>query len=106
MRPRLEIGGATDPGSVRSNNEDSFGYDENTGIFVLCDDVGGAAAGEVASRIAVQSILNHFRRIGTTVSQHNWSAEFSLAEAIRFANHSIQQDVVAAEHHAGMDRLS
>src|ERR671919_2795448 len=51
----LEHHGATDPGKVRKNNEDSIlvgtGRDET--LFVVADGVGGFEAGEVASSIAI-----------------------------------------------------
>ena len=61
MRFRVEVAAKTDVGIVRHNNEDSFGFDARLGIFVLCDGMGGQAAGEVASRLAVDSVLNYFR---------------------------------------------
>jgi PPM family protein phosphatase len=57
----LEVAGRTDVGCVRANNEDNLGYDTRYGIFVVCDGMGGQAAGEIASKIAVDSVLNFFR---------------------------------------------
>ncbi len=57
----LEVAGLTDIGCVRANNEDNFGYDTRYGIYVVCDGMGGQAAGEVASKIGVDSVLSHFR---------------------------------------------
>lgn len=48
--------GATDPGCVRSNNEDNFVCDPQLGLFVVADGMGGAAAGEHASHIAVDTL--------------------------------------------------
>ena len=47
---------------MRTNNEDNFGYDTRYGIFVVCDGMGGQAAGEVASKMGVDSMLDFFRR--------------------------------------------
>ena len=59
-RPRIAVSAMTDVGCVRTNNEDSYGYDESLGIFVVCDGVGGVTSGEVASSRAVMAIINSF----------------------------------------------
>jgi protein phosphatase len=57
----VEVAGKTDVGCVRPNNEDNFGYDSRYGIFVICDGMGGQAAGEVASKMGVDILLQYFR---------------------------------------------
>lgn len=49
--------GITDRGRKRPSNEDAFGYSVEHGVFVVCDGMGGAAAGEIASSIAVDEVL-------------------------------------------------
>jgi protein phosphatase len=58
----IDVAGKSDVGSVRKNNEDNFGYDTRFGIFVVCDGMGGQAAGEVASKMSVDAVLDYFRR--------------------------------------------
>lgn len=58
---KLEIVGVTDVGRKRSHNEDAIGSDPEFGLAVLADGMGGYRAGEVASAIAVDTILGDVR---------------------------------------------
>lgn len=53
--------GLTDPGCVRRNNEDSFLVDPDLGLYLVADGMGGAQAGEQASRIAVDTVQDFIR---------------------------------------------
>jgi len=57
----LEVVGRSDVGRVRQSNEDCYGFDLRQGVFVVCDGMGGHAAGEVASKLAVETVLSYFR---------------------------------------------
>ena len=54
---RYAAAAVTDRGRKRSSNEDAFGYSVEDGVYVVCDGMGGAAAGEIASSIAVDELL-------------------------------------------------
>jgi len=102
----LEVAGRSDIGKVRSSNEDSFGYDQRLGVYVVCDGMGGHAAGEVASRIAVDSVLAYFQH------KEPMAADASLidapigarllADAVNKANESILRYADENEATSGM----
>ena len=50
------VASRTDIGKVRTNNEDSILIDQERGIFLLADGMGGHNAGEIASRLAVDTV--------------------------------------------------
>lgn len=110
MTLAVEVAGKTDVGCVRKNNEDNFGYDSRCGIFVVCDGMGGQAAGEVASKIAVDVLLNYFRgseQMNTfphddSSPEHPSPRAKSLAQAIQLANRSIYEAGNGQAGRAGM----
>jgi len=61
LRGKLRCVGMTDTGKVREHNEDTIAFDADIGLLVLADGMGGYNAGEVASGIAVKTILNLVR---------------------------------------------
>ncbi len=56
---RVTSAGLTDVGRKRTSNEDAFAIADPHSLFVVADGMGGHAAGEVASRLAVDSIARH-----------------------------------------------
>lgn len=83
----------TDPGLTRPNNEDSFLFDENCGVAVLADGMGGYSAGEVASSMAVTSIaaeLTRFLSRGAPLNQADDLCRL-LARSVDKANQEILQ---------------
>lgn len=89
---RLACAGATDPGRVRPHNEDRFGVYPDAGLFIVADGMGGAAAGEVAARMAVELVCESLIDPdviwprGTTKSGPGLPL---LVDAVQRANHCI-----------------
>jgi protein phosphatase len=85
---RLAVSALSDIGLVRTNNEDFFGYDEELGIYVVCDGMGGMAAGEVASSRAVAAIMQSY---AASVSS-NTPVSTRLLYAINAANADVWEN--------------
>lgn len=110
MALAIQAAAKTDVGLVRANNEDNFGYDIGLGIFVVCDGMGGQAAGEIASKIAVDTVLKHFRHgphqdrvqvVGRGFGEVSERAN-QLANAIHLANQAMHQSVARNPNRSGM----
>lgn len=79
--------GATDVGRKRDHNEDSFLIDEEAGLYVVCDGMGGHAGGGTASRIAVETIDQEIRKAraiaGSPFEHHTALADSLLPDVVR-----------------------
>src|SRR5271166_5651139 len=91
----LDFAAATDVGCKRSNNEDSFGYDAEQQLYVVCDGMGGNAAGEVASSLAVRSLIETYGTSGKNDSIDPEPVENRLLKAILEANRTVRSAGVA-----------
>lgn len=58
----IDFAALTDVGRKREHNEDNFLVDKKLALFVVCDGMGGHAAGEVASAIAVRTVHDEVKR--------------------------------------------
>jgi serine/threonine protein phosphatase PrpC len=110
MKLSTQAAGKTDIGLVRKNNEDNFGYDIRNGIFVVCDGMGGQAAGELASKIAVDTVLGYFHQqnggdgsqvLGRGFAEVSERAN-ALANAVQLANKAIREASARDTSNAGM----
>jgi protein phosphatase len=88
----------TDPGLRRSSNEDSYCTRADLGLFVVADGMGGHAAGEVASRVAVDTIQTFISETAGADKNRTWPFPFEpqvslegnrLKAAFRLANRQI-----------------
>ncbi|HEY6724259.1 MAG TPA: cyclic nucleotide-binding domain-containing protein [Polyangiaceae bacterium] len=62
MQNEVRFSALTDVGKKRDHNEDNFLVDKKLGLFVVCDGMGGHAAGEVASAIAVRTFHEEIKK--------------------------------------------
>ncbi len=105
---RLRVGAATDVGRVRKQNEDAFALAAEQGLLIVCDGMGGTAFGEVASQLAVSTIMGQLNGSQNppapqTVEEAGGylPRTVRLAQAVRQANQAIfreaQKDQAKAE---------
>lgn len=110
-----EYAAYTDTGRQRNHNEDYFAIDSKvhkqelpegailtkTGLYILCDGMGGHAGGEVASKLAVNTIRKYFQE--TWISGELPNQE-SIKEAVYLANQAIY-DLNQQQARSGMGRM-
>src|SRR5439155_2246836 len=99
----IQAYGLTDVGRKRKHNEDAFAMDVTEGLFIVADGMGGHAAGEVASKITVETIgefiaATRQKEEATWPFKYNHELDFNsnrLAVAIEKANERVMAAVAA-----------
>jgi protein phosphatase len=89
---KIRSAGSTHVGRVRTSNEDHYGVFDDLELFVVADGMGGHAAGEVASSMAVQTIRDAFAEAGaerTLPTDGSYDPGRRLVWAIEQANQQI-----------------
>jgi serine/threonine protein phosphatase PrpC/CRP-like cAMP-binding protein len=86
---------ATDVGKVRDHNEDNFLVDKKLGLFIVADGMGGHAAGEVASAIAVRTVHEEIKRekelLDDYASGATGASKVTTKDIIALVEHAVQR---------------
>jgi PPM family protein phosphatase len=90
----LEAFGLSDPGCVRQNNED-FYLISPTGAYIVADGMGGAQAGEHASKLAVETVASFLQKAGHPDAE-------TLFQAFREANLRVMKEAASRPELEGM----
>ena len=106
----IESAGVTDIGRRRKDNEDSFLLDNDLGLYVVADGMGGHLAGEVASKLVVDTVWDYTKRFKEDEDakeledvEETLSKEANrLLSGIRLANQGVYQAAQSNESYRGM----
>jgi serine/threonine protein phosphatase PrpC len=102
---RLDAAAVSDRGLKRSTNEDSVLCDPPLGLFAVADGMGGHASGEVASRLAIETVQREWRaarQLKLTSEGEQWNCERLLGDVVATANHAVMERSHGCDLFAGM----
>ena len=100
----MQSWGLTDQGCVRSQNQDAYQIEEldrNSILCVVCDGMGGAKSGNIASSLAVDVFVQEVRRFWTSNSTQE-KINMMLQSAVRLANFTVYDQAQQFEEFDGM----
>lgn len=100
----MEAWGKTDPGKVRSQNQDCYRIDklkDGTLLAVVCDGMGGANAGDIASRLACEVFANDLKEMYDPRLNEDQLAGI-LDSAVTLANEAVYEQAQSSPEFAGM----
>ncbi len=102
-RLALQASGRTDAGRIRPGNEDSFALLGDRRLFLVADGMGGHRAGEVASRLAIETVAGQAERQDIdALAGDPLAAEHFLARAFRAANEAVAAEAARDEARRNM----
>lgn len=90
---RVRFAGATDVGRKRTHNEDSIFLPTDSRLAIVADGMGGHASGEVASKLAVQTVVGYFR---DTADEQTITWPFKVDRGIRADVHRMITSIMLA----------
>jgi len=104
----MELWGITDSGKVRKHNQDVFqmlsNEDKDIAVLVVCDGMGGAKAGNIASELAADVFMNHMKRRTDEIDDDYTQDDIAtmMINAVHVANTAVYEKSLEDEEFSGM----